>query len=180
MAIVVESTRVRDVPDAALKRLLTQAYVEGGFTTPDRAAAIFAPRAVRARGDVLCAWRAGSDDPAGVVIVVPDTSPARRFAAEGEAEMHLLATSSAARRMGVGRALVDAAMDRARGAGLARMLLWTQTSMDDAQRLYAAAGFARVPGRDFEEGGRRFLFFAADLGAPERRAEGSPIAPSSA
>ena len=164
VAIVVESTRDRDVPDAEMQRLLTQAYVEGGFTAPDRAEEIFAPAAVRARGEVLCAWRADSDDLAGMVIVVPHTSPARRFAGEGEAEMHLLATSSAVRRMGVGRALVDAAMDRARDAGLARMLLWTQTSMDAAQRLYAAAGFARVPGRDFEEGGRRFLFFAADLG----------------
>jgi hypothetical protein len=63
------------------------------------------------------------------------------------------------------------------------MLLWTQTSMHAAQRLYSSAGFVREPGRDFHEGDRRFLFFAADLhhtgriGAPpsssERAAPGS-------
>ena len=99
----------------------------------------------------------------GMVIVVPPTSAARRFAGDDEAEMHLLATASACRRMGVGRALVHAAMDHARTAGLSRMLLWTQTSMHAAQRLYASAGFVRVPGRDFSERGRHFLFFAADL-----------------
>lgn len=77
--------------------------------------------------------------------------------------MHLLATAPECRRMGIGRALVDAAMDHAGGAGLHRMLLWTQASMQAAQRLYVSAGFARRPARDFREGGRAFLFFAADL-----------------
>jgi ribosomal protein S18 acetylase RimI-like enzyme len=161
--IRIESTRDRRVPDQHLQRLLTQAYVEEGFTAPDRAAEIFAPDAVRARGEVLCAWLTGSDSLAGMVIVVPPSSPARQFAGDGEAEMQLLATAPECRRMGIGRALVDAAMERARTAGLRRMLLWTQPSMHAAQRLYASAGFVREPGRDFQEGGRRRLFFAADL-----------------
>ena len=163
-AIRIESVRDRDVPDADLQRLLTAAYVEAGFTAPDRASRIFAPAAVRARGEILCAWLTEPAGLAGMVIVALPASPARRFAGEDEAEMHLLATASACRRMGVGRALVDAAMDHARDAGLRRMLLWTQTSMRAAQRLYASAGFVREPERDFAEGDRRFLFFAADLG----------------
>jgi ribosomal protein S18 acetylase RimI-like enzyme len=118
VTIRIESTLDRDLPDHELQRLLTQAYVEGGFTAPDRAAEIFAPAAVRARGDILCAWLTESPSPAGMVVVVPSTSPARRFADDGEAEMQLLATAPECRRMGIGRALVDAAVDRARSAGL--------------------------------------------------------------
>jgi ribosomal protein S18 acetylase RimI-like enzyme len=163
VTIRIETIRDREVPDGDMQLLLTQAYVDGGFTAPDRAREIFAPAAIHARGDILCAWFAGSAELAGMVIVVPPTSAAKRFAGDDEAEMHLLATASAFRRMGVGRALVHAAMDHARKAGLSRMLLWTQTSMHAAQRLYASAGFVRVPGRDFSDSGQRFLFFTADL-----------------
>jgi ribosomal protein S18 acetylase RimI-like enzyme len=171
VTVRIESTRSRDVPDADMRHLLMQAYVDGGFTTPYRAAEIFAPATVRARGDILCAWLAGPARLAGMVIVVPPSSDARRFAGDDEAEMHLLATARACRGMGVGRALVGAAMSHARNAGLRRMLLWTQTSMHAAQRLYSSAGFVREPGRDFDEGGRRYLFLAADLGERTQRAE---------
>jgi ribosomal protein S18 acetylase RimI-like enzyme len=163
VAVVIRSTRRREVADADLERLLWESYVGGGFTEPERAATAFAAAAVRARGDVLCAWGDDADAPLGMVIVVHPGSPACRFARAGEAEMQLLATDPAARGAGVGRALVGAAMDRAAVAGAGLMVLWTQTTMDAAQRLYAGAGFRRVPARDFEERGRRFLFFAADL-----------------
>jgi hypothetical protein len=39
------------------------------------------------------------------------------------------------------------------------MILWTQSSMSSAQRLYERSGFERVPERDFERSGRRFLVF---------------------
>jgi len=161
--IRIASTRDREVPDGDLQRLLTQAYVEGGFTAPDRAAQIFAPAAVRARGELLCAWLTEPAGLAGMVIVAPPSSPASRFASDGDAEMHLLATAPECRRMGVGRALVDAAMEHARDAGLRRMVLWTQTSMHAAQRLYASAGFVRRRERDFQLGDRSFVVFEADL-----------------
>ena len=165
MTIHVESSRRRPVRDGDLQQLLTRAYVGGGFTAPDRAAEVFAPTAVRARGDVLCAWQDGSHAPAGVVIVVPSSSAASRFAGEGEAEMHLLATADECRRMGVGRALVAAAIDHARASSLRRMLLWTQPTMHAAQRLYSSAGFVREPTRDFHEGERHFLYYEKDLTA---------------
>jgi ribosomal protein S18 acetylase RimI-like enzyme len=115
MTIRIETILERDVSDVDLQRLLMRAYVEGGFTAPERAAEIFSPAAVRARGEVLCAWPAGWTSPAGVVVLVLPPSPARRLAGDDEAEMHLLATDPECRRMGVGRALVDAAMDRAGG-----------------------------------------------------------------
>lgn len=98
-----------------------------------------------------------------MVIVVGPTSPARQFARASECEMHLLATSPEARRSGIGRALVQAAIDKARSEGFTRMLLWTQSTMLAAQRLYESSGFSRVPSRDFKNSGREFLFFEASL-----------------
>jgi GNAT superfamily N-acetyltransferase len=151
------------VSDACLERLLRDAYVGGGFTSPERAAEIFAAPAVRARGEVLCAWIHGAPDPAGVVVLVLPGGPG---ADGGEAQIHLLATSPAHRRAGAGRALVRAAMDGARRAGASRMALWTQATMEAAHALYRAEGFVRRPPRDLVEGERRYLCFTASLDPP--------------
>ncbi|HTI34057.1 MAG TPA: GNAT family N-acetyltransferase [Miltoncostaea sp.] len=163
MSVLVQPADVRPVADAEVERLLVDAYVGGGFTSPERAARVFAADAVRARGDLLCAWLPGVDAPAGMVLVVAGGAPAARLTREGESEMHLLATSPDHRRAGVGRALVAAAMAHAREGGASRMMLWTQPAMHAAQSLYRAAGFVRVPERDFGEEGRTFLVFAAGL-----------------
>jgi ribosomal protein S18 acetylase RimI-like enzyme len=163
VSVLVQPADVRPVADADVERLLVHAYVGGGFTSPERAARVFAAAAVRARGDLLCAWLPGVDAPAGMVIVVTGGAPAARLAGVGEAEMHLLATSPAHRRAGIGRALVAAAMAHARAGGAARMVHWTQPAMHAAQALYRAAGFVRVPDRDFAEEGRSFLVLAAGL-----------------
>jgi len=76
----------------------------------------------------------------------PDSEIAR--GAE-EVEMRALAVSSAAQGRGVGRALVDAAVSRARQQGHRRLVLCTQPAMRAAQRLYLAAGFERLPDRDW-------------------------------
>jgi ribosomal protein S18 acetylase RimI-like enzyme len=73
--------------------------------------------------------------------------------------MHLLAVSPACRRMGVGDLLVTSALDSARADGAQKMILWTQTSMTDAHRLYERHLFKRTPIRDFEKSGRQFLVF---------------------
>ena len=163
MSVLVQPVDIRPVADADVERLLVGAYVGGGFTSPERAARVFAAAAVRARGALLCAWLPGVDAPAGMVVVVPGGAPAARLAGDGEAEMHLLATSPEHRRAGVGRALVAAAMAHARAGGAARMVLWTQPAMHAAQALYGAAGFVRAPARDFTEEGRRYLVLTAGL-----------------
>jgi len=94
-----------------------------------------------------------------MVIVVPAMSTARRFSTEGEVEMHLLAVAPAFRRMGVGDLLVTSALDSARADGARKMILWTQSSMTDAHRLYERHRFQRTPFRDFEKSGRHFLVF---------------------
>jgi ribosomal protein S18 acetylase RimI-like enzyme len=93
-----------------------------------------------------------------VIVVTPD-SPARKIAAQDEAEMHLLAVAPEHRSAGVGRALVEAAVQSARSKGFGKMVLWTQPTMKDAHRLYERAGFTRAPARDFENAGRSFWVF---------------------
>lgn len=156
-----------DVSDVELEQLLTRVYVDGGFTEKAMATSLFAAAAVRTRGVLVIAReppaRADLDRAPrallGMVIVVEPGSPVRRLAASDEAEMHLLAVAPAARGRGVGRLLVDEALQIAREQGRARMVLWTQPTMRDAQRLYLAAGFTRAPERDWRRDDREFLVF---------------------
>ena len=61
-----------------------------------------------------------------------------------EAELLTLAVAPAARRGGLGRALLAAAMDEAGRRGAGSMVLEVAEANDVARRLYARAGFARV------------------------------------
>lgn len=151
-----------EIGDVELVELLTQAFVGGGFTTAEIAARMFEPAIVRARGELLYARDAASLL-AGVVCLVGPSSPARRFALAGEVEMHLLAVRADSRGAGLGRALVMAAIDRAREQRYERLLLWTQPTMIAAHALYAATGFERRPARDFTRDGRQFLFLERAL-----------------
>lgn len=167
MRLLSTMTRVQldtgvEIGDAELTELLTQAFVGGGFTTAEIGAQMFESRLVRARGELLYVRDAGARL-AGVVCLVAPSSPARRFALAGEVEMHLLAVRDDARGAGLGRALVMAAIGRAREQHYERLLLWTQATMFAAHALYAATGFERRPERDFTRDGRDFLFLALAL-----------------
>lgn len=142
-----------------IESLLREVYVGGGFTEAAAAESAFEAAAVFSRGRVLVARDLETNKLAGMVIVVPPTSAARRFATIGEVEMHLLAVTPAFRRMGVGDLLVRSALESARNDGAAKMILWTQASMTDAHRLYERHRFERTSIRDFEKSGRRFLVF---------------------
>jgi ribosomal protein S18 acetylase RimI-like enzyme len=79
------------------------------------------------------------------------------IAGEGEAELSRLAVTEAARGRGVGRALVDLCTQRAREEGARAIVLWSRSYQQEAQRIYAAVGYERAPGRDSRDadGGRR-------------------------
>lgn len=90
-------------------------------------------------------------------------------------ELHVLdvAVARAARRLGVGRALLDAALARARAAGAARVLLEVRAGNVAARALYAALGFTafHVRPRYYDDGEdavelERRLDGAAGLPAP--------------
>jgi len=78
----------------------------------------------------------------------------------GEGEIRALAVASAARGRGIGRALLTAVTQRAAAREVRELLLLTQPEMRAAQRLYAEAGFRRLPDRDYEyaPGHRLFAF----------------------
>jgi DNA-binding MarR family transcriptional regulator/GNAT superfamily N-acetyltransferase len=91
------------------------------------------------------AWIAEIDgERAGSVLLV-------RLDAE-TAKLRLLLVEPAARGFGLGRRLVDECLGFARDRGYQRITLWTQSELDVARALYAAAGFAcveAVPERAF-------------------------------
>jgi ribosomal protein S18 acetylase RimI-like enzyme len=158
-AFTITALEPGDPADRRLEELLKLVYVGGGFTEAALADALFAAENVRARGDVLVA-HAGDGHLLGSVVVVPASSPANRFAASGEVELHLLAVHPDQQGRGIGSALVDAAIAQARDRGATRILLWTQPSMAAAQSLYLKHGFVRVPSLDFARGERTFRVYA--------------------
>ena len=84
--------------------------------------------------------------------------------APGEGEVRALAVASTARGRGIGRALLAAVMQRAAVREVRELLLLTQPDMLAAQRLYAEAGFRRLPHRDYEYApGHRLLAFGMPM-----------------
>jgi ribosomal protein S18 acetylase RimI-like enzyme len=151
--------------DEELEQLLRRAYVDGGFTAEDVAKDMLSATAVRRRGELLVAIEHSTNQFMGTVTLVPAGAKALKIATgDTEGELHLLAVLPERRNHGIGRKLVAAALERARRARLARVILWTQPTMHAALRLYAAAGFIRCPERDFCKEGRDFLVMQVDLG----------------
>jgi ribosomal protein S18 acetylase RimI-like enzyme len=85
----------------------------------------------------------------GTVTWCPPTSPLRELATRpDQAEFRMLAVAPAGRRRGVGRALVDACLDRARAESMREVLLSSLPQMTAAHALYREFGFVRAPELD--------------------------------
>ena len=80
-----------------------------------------------------------------------------------DAMFRLLAVDPAARGGGVGRALFQACLDRARAAGKRRMALHTTEWMTVARAMYERAGFRREPEGDVQLPGVAIIAYAAEL-----------------
>lgn len=85
----------------------------------------------------------------GTVMVEPWHSGSEVALDADEVEMRALAVGPQAQGRGVGRALVCAATEQALTWGARRLVLSTQPAMTAAHRLYRAAGFTRLPDRDW-------------------------------
>jgi DNA-binding MarR family transcriptional regulator/ribosomal protein S18 acetylase RimI-like enzyme len=90
-------------------------------------------------------WIAERDGaPAGSVMVVDGGN--------GIAKLRLLIVEPHARGRGIGRRLVEHCIKFAGDAGYRKIVLWTQSVLTDARRIYQGAGFVRVeakPHRSF-------------------------------
>ena len=86
----------------------------------------------------------------GSVTVATRGGPAAEQAGPGDAVVRMLVTGPAARRRGVGTALVAACLEAARRDGCTRVRLSTQRGMASAHRVYERFGFSRTPEDDWE------------------------------
>ena len=85
---------------------------------------------------------------AGTVIARPGGGPLTL----ASPEVRLLAVAPAARGKGVGAALMQECVARARASGATRLTLHTTEMMQAAVRLYERMGFVRAPELDFRPG----------------------------
>lgn len=146
--LIIRRATEADLP--AVGSVTVEAYRVDGFVgAHDDYARILADAAARHReAEVLVA----SDDTGavlGTVTVVLPGTPYAEVSQPGELEFRMLAVSSAARGRGVGEALVRAVIDRARAAGIGRVVLSSSEKMLAAHRLYERLGFTRLPERDW-------------------------------
>ncbi len=82
----------------------------------------------------------------------------------GWPELRLLAVATDARGQGVGRALTEECIRRARHAGASALGLHTSASLRAAIRLYERMGFVRAPAFDFQPPGAELVeAFRLDL-----------------
>ena len=95
----------------------------------------------------------------GSVLLFPPAIPAYEFSEERAAapELRLLAVAPEARGKGVGEALVNECIRRARAIGAHELGLHTSRSMRGAMRLYERMGFVRAPERDFHPPGTEIV-----------------------
>jgi ribosomal protein S18 acetylase RimI-like enzyme len=149
------SVEVRAVEPAELSaagELVVSAYrALPGAHLSDGYAAKLADVARRAReADVLVAWTAVSKSVVGCITFVPGpASPWAELLEDGEAGIRMLGVDPVARRRGIGRALVDACIERARDRGCRALMLHTTPWMTAAHRLYEKLGFTRFSARDW-------------------------------
>lgn len=132
-------------------RVTLQAYVDGGHLHPESDYGQTLADA-RSRAEAAELWVA-VDDPhealLGSVTLAPPGSSFNEVAEPGEAEVRMLAVSPGAQGGGVGAALMQHCVDRARELGLRALALSTQPSMYAAHRIYERLGFVRTPERDW-------------------------------
>ncbi len=127
--------------------VLERVYVGEGHSEPARAQEFYRREVLEREGTFLVAVM--DDRVLGAVLLLNADSSLRQVAQADEREFRVLAVLPETRGSGVGRALVEACIERVRGAH--GLVLWTRPVMVAAQRLYERVGFVRVPERDTED-----------------------------
>ena len=132
---------------------------EGGYVDPLRDAATRDREA-----ELWLAEDAETGEVLGTVTLCPVGSPWREIGADDEAEFRMLGVGPNAQRRGVGSALMDLVVTRAREDGMRAIVLSSLDDMAAAHRIYERQGFVRTPDRDWSPGpGVDLLAFRKEL-----------------
>jgi ribosomal protein S18 acetylase RimI-like enzyme len=142
--------RARPGDHEAIGEITVAAYEE--FTTAAEVGYVAHLRDAASRDRDAELWVAADDEDGpilGSVTLCPVGSPWREIGADDEAEFRMLAVGPGAQRRGVGSALMDLVVRRAREDGARAIVLSSLAEMTVAHRIYARQGFERVPERDW-------------------------------
>lgn len=139
--------------------LLKLVYVGEGYTTAEAAGINMVRERLESGGELLLA-RAQGGQLAGAVLHLHVRGPMGQVAVADEREFRLLAVDPEHRGKGIGRALVQACVERAVLDGASGMALWSQPSMVAAHSLYESMDFVRRADRDQDDprGFKRLVF----------------------
>jgi len=159
----------------AVGDLMVRAYRQ----LPDAAAAApYEPRLrdVAGRAELAEVLVAIDDSgmPLGSVTFVPGPGPLAESEDPDDAHIRMLAVAPEAQGRGVGRALVEACIERARAAGKRRVLLKTRQSMASAHRIYGSLGFRPEPLLNRDQGNVPLLGYCLELTSARAVATSQP------
>jgi ribosomal protein S18 acetylase RimI-like enzyme len=140
--------RVTPAEHAAVADLTARVYLAEGYADEGYEPSLRAVAAREESAEVLVAVVDG--EIAGAVTVATRGGEWAEQAGPGEAVIRMLAVDPRRRGAGVGAALVQACLDRARADGCHVVRLSTQPSMTAAHRVYERLGFVRTPSYDWE------------------------------
>jgi GNAT superfamily N-acetyltransferase len=135
----------------AIGELAVRVYLAEGYTRADqRYNTVLRDAAGRAEKAELMVAVDDADRILGTVTYAGHGSPyAEHVDSDDAASFRMLVVDPAARGQGVGEALVEWCIARARASGVRTLRLSTQTGMTTAGRLYLRLGFVRTPERDW-------------------------------
>lgn len=141
----------------AIGELVVNAYRDAGETDTGYEPEL---RAVAERATqvlVLAAVDEASGRLLGTVTYVPGPGPFHEGEFGDAASFRMLAVVADARARGIGRALVETCIERARADGRAAIGIYTRPFMISAHRMYERLGFHRAPELDWEYDSREWL-----------------------
>jgi GNAT superfamily N-acetyltransferase len=163
-----EIRQVRPDELDAVGRLTVEVYVGEGFIDPGAGYVDELTDTARRAHDAEV-WVAVVDgEILGSVTFCPVGSLYREIGRNDEGEFRMLVVSPAARGHGIGKALVELCLTRARELGYAGIRMSTMDRMTSAHRVYERLGFARAPQDDWSPvPGVALLAYSASLVSPD-------------
>ncbi len=148
----------------AIGDLVVEAYRDVGETDEEYVPELRDVAGRVAQVPVLVAVDGASGRVVGTVTYVPGPGPYHEGEFGEAASFRMLAVAADARGRGVGKALVEACIDRARAAGRTAIGIYTRPFMTAAHRMYERLGFRRALALDWEfDPGNWLLAYWLDL-----------------